>query len=240
VFRLWQASHKSKQGWKVSFWGSVRGNSVWILKWTTLLGIFCKLRFTPTLTSCCQVHALNADSHLFAALLCCLRCNWCQNFAAVNCILHWIVLILSTLQMGITLVTVRSWRTELWLHHKHKISYGYHKNGLISSHQSVGRWFIFMCFVVRIFWWNQLAINSLPVSVSRWNSWLEQFRFHVNYIHFRRAVFVHVGLAQLCTGKGVSFYMCSAAEVAWLAQNIRQSSTRVRLHLQWRLGVSGE
>jgi len=35
------------------------------------------------------------------------------------------------------------------------------------------------------------------------------FRFDVNCVHFRRAVFVHVGLAQL------------------LAQNVRQSSTRV-------------
>jgi len=35
------------------------------------------------------------------------------------------------------------------------------------------------------------------------------FRFHVNCIHFRRAVFFHVGLLQL------------------LAQNIRQSSSRV-------------
>ena len=51
--------------------------------------------------------------------------------------------------------------------------------------------------------------------------------FHVNYIHFRGAVFVHVGQAKLCTGNGVSFYMCSAVEVAWLAQNIRHSSTRV-------------
>ena len=32
--------------------------------------------------------------------------------------------------------------------------------------------------------------------------------------------------------------MCSAVEVAWLAQNIRHSSTRVSLHLQWRLGMS--
>ena len=56
---------------------------------------------------------------------------------------------------------------------------------------------------------------------------VEQFRFHVNCIHFRRVVFVHVGLAQLCTGHGVSFYICSAVEVAWLAQNIRQSKTRV-------------
>jgi len=51
--------------------------------------------------------------------------------------------------------------------------------------------------------------------------------FHVNFIHFRGAVFVHVGQAQLCTGNGVSFYMCRAVEVAWLAQNIRHSSTRV-------------
>jgi len=51
--------------------------------------------------------------------------------------------------------------------------------------------------------------------------------FHVNYIHFRGAVFVHVGQAQLCTGNGVSFYMRSAVEVAWLAHNVRHSSTRV-------------
>ena len=38
----------------------------------------------------------------------------------------------------------------------------------------------------------------------------------MNCIHFRRAVFVHVGSAQLCTGKGVSFYMCRVVEVAWL------------------------
>jgi len=53
-----------------------------------------------------QVHALNADAHLCVALLCDFRCHWCGNVAAVNCILHWIVLTLSTLQMGITLVIV--------------------------------------------------------------------------------------------------------------------------------------
>ena len=35
--------------------------------------------------------------------------------------------------------------------------------------------------------------------------------------HFRAAVFVHVGLAQLCTTNGVSISMCSAVGVAWLA-----------------------
>ena len=52
-------------------------------------------------------------------------------------------------------------------------------------------------------------------------------RFHVKCIHFYGAVFALVGLAQLCTDNGVSFYMCSAVEVARLAQNIRHSSTRV-------------
>jgi len=64
--------------------------------------------------------------------------------------------------------------------------------------------------------------------------------FHVNCIHFRGAVFAHVWSAQLCKGNGVSFYMCSAVEVAWLAQNTRHSSIRVWLHLQWRSGVSSE
>ena len=116
---------------------------MWILKWTTLLGIFCKLSFTPAVTSCDQVHALNADAHLSATLLRYFRCTWCRNLAAVNCTLHWIVLTLSTLQMGITLVIVLSCITLLSLHHNHKISINDHKNGLISSHQSVGRWFIF-------------------------------------------------------------------------------------------------
>jgi len=31
-------------------------------------------------------NALNADAHLSATLLCHLRCNWCRNLAAVNCI----------------------------------------------------------------------------------------------------------------------------------------------------------
>jgi len=42
-------------------------NSVWIMKWTTLLGIFCKISFTPTVTSCYHVHS---DARLSVALLC--------------------------------------------------------------------------------------------------------------------------------------------------------------------------
>jgi len=42
-----------------------------------------------------------------------------------------------------------------------------------------------------------------------------------------KAAFVHVRSAQLCTENGISIYMCSAVEVAWLAQNFRHSSIRV-------------
>jgi len=42
-----------------------------------------------------------------------------------------------------------------------------------------------------------------------------------------QAAFVHVKPTQLCTENGISIYMCSAVEVAWLAQNFRLSSTRV-------------
>jgi len=42
-----------------------------------------------------------------------------------------------------------------------------------------------------------------------------------------KAAFVHVGPVQLCTENGVSICMCSAVKVAWLAQNIRHTSTRV-------------
>jgi len=89
---------RSMQGWKVSLWGSEE-NSVWILKWTTSLGIFCKIRFTPAVTSYYQVHVLNAVAHLSAALLCYFWCHRCRNLAAVNCI----ILTLFTLQMGIVL-----------------------------------------------------------------------------------------------------------------------------------------
>jgi len=33
--------------------------------------------------------------------------------------------------------------TLLWLHHNQKLFISHHKDGLVNSHQSVGRWFIF-------------------------------------------------------------------------------------------------
>ena len=44
-----------------------------------------------------------------------------------------------------------------------------------------------------------------------------------------KTAFVHVRLAQLCAKNGVSIYMCSAVEVAWLAYNFRHSSRSTRV-----------
>jgi len=67
VFRVWQDSHKSTQIEKSAFEDQSEENSVWIIKWTTLLEIFCKISFTLIVTSCYQVHV---DAYLSAALLC--------------------------------------------------------------------------------------------------------------------------------------------------------------------------
>jgi len=49
--------------------------------------------------ACCYVLLSGARPiHIpTAALLCYFRCHWCRNLSEVNCILHWIVLTLSTL-----------------------------------------------------------------------------------------------------------------------------------------------
>jgi len=87
--------------WKSSFQDQSEENSVWILKYTTLFGRFCKATFMPAIASWYQVLVLNADAHIpiSAARLCYFRCHWCRNITVVNCIVHWIVLTLSTLEM---------------------------------------------------------------------------------------------------------------------------------------------
>jgi len=42
-----------------------------------------------------------------------------------------------------------------------------------------------------------------------------------------KAAFVHARPSQLCTENGITIHMCSAVEVAWLAQNFRHSSRSV-------------
>ena len=51
---------------KSAFEDQSEEKSVWILKCMTLLGTFCKISFTPAVTSCYHEHALNADAHLSA------------------------------------------------------------------------------------------------------------------------------------------------------------------------------
>jgi len=107
MFRLWQDSHKSTQGWKVSFWRPVRGKFSVNIKMNNFVENILQNSFTPAVMFCYQIHAPKTDTYIHAAaLLCHFRCHWCRNPSEVNCILHWIVLTLSTLQMGITLVIV--------------------------------------------------------------------------------------------------------------------------------------
>ena len=61
---------------KSAFEDQSEENSVWIIKWTTLLGIFCKIRFAPTVTSFYHVHA---DAHLSVALICYLDATGAEN-----------------------------------------------------------------------------------------------------------------------------------------------------------------
>jgi len=149
VFRSWQDIDKSKQGWKVSLWGSVRGKYSVNNKMNDLVGNILRNMFY----ACCYILLSGTRPKRRCTPICgaamLLRCSWCRNLAAVDCTLHWIVLILSMLHTRNS-----SCITLLWLPHNHKMSTSYHKNGWVSSHQSVGRWFISMCFVVRIFWWN--------------------------------------------------------------------------------------
>jgi len=130
VFRLWWDSYKSTQGWKVSFWGSVRGKFSVNNKMNDLVGNLLQ----NTFYSCCYIllsrtHPKRRCTPICGAAIL-LRCNWYWNLAAVNCILHWIVLTLFTLHTRNS-----SCITLLWLYHNHKMSISYHKNGWVRSHQ---------------------------------------------------------------------------------------------------------
>ena len=145
-----------------------------------------------------------------AAML--LRCHWCRNLAAFNCIVHWIVLTLSTLHTRNS-----SCITLLWLHHNHKMSISFHKNGLVTSHQTVGKWFIFMCFVIRMFWWKLVGYQQPSCLCVMMEFVVGTISVSFELCSLSKAAFVHVRPAQLCTENGISIYMCSAVEVAWLA-----------------------
>ena len=111
-----------------------------------------------------------------------LRRHWCRNLDAVNCILHWIVLTLSTLH-----TRNRSCITLLWLHHNHKMFISYHKNGF--SQLSPIRWQIvyFNVFCSKNILTKLVGYQQPTCPMTRWNLWLEPFRFHVNCFHFLKS-----------------------------------------------------
>ena len=113
---------------KSAFENHSEENSVWILKWTNLLAIFCEISFTPAVTCCDQVHDPKTDEHIpTAALLCYLRCHWCQNLSEVNFTLHWSPHPIPAADGHYTRIS--SCITLLWLHHNHnhRVSVSCHK-----------------------------------------------------------------------------------------------------------------
>jgi len=86
---------------------------------------------------------------------------------------------------------------------------------------------LFFVFCSRNILTKLVGYQQPVVSVSRWNSWLELFRFHVNCIHFRVALFVHVGSAQLLYGKWCFVLHVQRCGSCRVSTNIRHSSTPV-------------
>jgi len=65
------------------------------------------------------------------------------------------------------------------------MSISYHKNGLVNSNHAVAKWFIFMCFVVRILM--KLVGCQQPTCLCVKMEFVVEttvFRFHVNCFHF--------------------------------------------------------
>jgi len=96
----------SMQGWEGSVWGSVRGKFIVNIKmndfvWNMLQNMFYV---------CCYILLSRTRPKRRCAPICdaaiLLWCNWCRNLTAINYIQYWIVLTLSTLQMGTTLVII--------------------------------------------------------------------------------------------------------------------------------------
>jgi len=131
--------HKSTQGWKVSFWESVRRKFSVNSKMNNFVGKILQNKYYD----CCYTLLSGTRPKRGYTPICgtatLLRWNWCRNLAAVNCILHWIVLTLSTLHTRNSSCITLLW---LHLHHNHKMSTSYHKSGWVSGHQSVAK---FLC-----------------------------------------------------------------------------------------------
>jgi len=103
------------------------------LKYTTLLGTFCKRSLTPAVACCQQVHTLNTNVHLFAALLCYLDATGAETS-----------LPLTALNSSHPIHAVdghcarNSCINLLWLHPNHKMSITYHKTESVVTNPQAG------------------------------------------------------------------------------------------------------
>jgi len=101
----------------------------------------------PAVTSCYQVHALNVDAHLSAAMLYYVGANGAETSLLLTayCIEYSSPYPRRKIVNGSCITLLR-------LHHNHKMSITYHKNGLVSIVTNpIEDGLFFMCFVIRTF-----------------------------------------------------------------------------------------
>jgi len=121
------------------------------------------------------------------------------------------------------------------------MSITYHKNGIVSAHQSVGRWFICYVFcnkniLTKLVRYQQptCLCAKMEFVFGRTTS-LSCDLYSLSWSCFRSC-----GFGTIVYGK-----WCFVLHVQWcgscmVSTEIPHSSTRVWLHLQWCLGVSNE
>jgi len=88
VLCLRQDSHKPTQGWKVTFWWSVRGKFSVNNRTNDCVGNILQNKFY----ACCYILLWGTRPKRRCTPICgaamLLRCNWCRNLAAVNYVRH--------------------------------------------------------------------------------------------------------------------------------------------------------
>jgi len=116
------------------------------------------------------------------------------------------------------------------------MSITYHNNGLVSSHQSVGKWFIF------VFCGKNILTNL--VGYEQHTSLCVKMEFVVGTNLLSCELYSLTWICLRSCGVGTIVYgkWCFVLHVQYcgFAQNIGHSCTRVQFHLQWHLGVSSE
>jgi len=84
------------------------------------------------------------------------------------------------------------------------MSISYHKNGLVSSHQSVGRWFIFYVRCSKNILMKLVGYQQPTGLCVKMEFVVRTISLSCELFSLSKAAFVHVRQAQLCTENGVS------------------------------------